>query len=117
MKRAAAAKSCGSTVSAKSKSAPLPPGWRSGDHEFVCGEQKYRLTRQASELRQYRWSSAVLLAKYIQVYHLKFIIRFTSAVGVTTKYSAISSIHAVSVELRRPETLGQKLNFASRSNE
>ena len=42
MKRAAAAKWCGSTVSAKSKSARTAGGRRrvsdTGDHEFVCGD-------------------------------------------------------------------------------
>ena len=65
MKRAGAAKSCGSTVSAKSKSAldrgRLPPGQRLGNHEFVCGEQKYRLTREDSEFRQYRGRGATIL--------------------------------------------------------
>jgi hypothetical protein len=55
MKRAVAAKSCGSTVSAKSNSA---------DHEFVCGVRQYRLTREDDELPQYRTHSAEILVKY-----------------------------------------------------
>ena len=41
-----------------------PPGQRRGNHEFVCGEQKYRLTREDNEFRQYRRRGAVLLVKY-----------------------------------------------------
>jgi hypothetical protein len=68
----------------------------------VCGEQKYRSTREDCEFRQYRGRGAALLVKYPQVYHLKFSIRFTSTSGVTAKYPTISNIHAVSAELRHP---------------
>jgi hypothetical protein len=82
MKRAAVAKSCGSTVSARSRTAGAidasthcresrnpraerkTPGRRGGDHKFVCAGQQYWLTGQGHELRQYRRDNSALLVKY-----------------------------------------------------
>jgi hypothetical protein len=81
MKRLAAAKSCGSTVSARSETArhrrPGPvaakaairggaedAGTPRGDHKFVCEGRQYRFTGQGHELRQYRRHNSALLVKY-----------------------------------------------------
>jgi hypothetical protein len=102
MKRAAAAKSCGSTVSAKSKNAwpwAVAAGSAIRQSRICVRAQKYQLTRDANEFRQYRGRGAALLVKYSQVYHHKSDIKFTSISSITTKNTTISNNHTVSTEL------------------
>jgi hypothetical protein len=84
---------------------------------LCAGEQKYRLTRKDNEFRQYRGRGTALLVKYPQVYHLKFAIRFTSTSGVTAKYPANFEYSCSISRAPTSRNIGQKLNFASESNE